>query len=458
MGESAQEVWDRVVERARKERSSPKESDKDRKDPYEISRDLTFFGKAGEYVNGRRLSEEESDARYAKNYGQGALNDVKAKRELARRMGYDSVGEMNYYERPEPDSSEDKVYKLARSYAESKNRSGSGDIGLDPSVEQYYRDDRGRDRVMLLPKMQYMTNVNQQRIQNEMADRAFEAQQEQLRFENERRLAEFEAAQRQQEFANQMAQRQFGLQEGQLTGRYRSQDVSNLLNQLATLKQQGSVSGKGADYYSGLKSQADVIRNQLAMRGYDTSGIGANATLQDFYKAAGQMYNPTLGAQELNQRGQQFAQEQTFRQQQAELENAFRREQFERSKFESDRGYNLDLARLRIAQAKASQPREQKVPKVSKQQTYADALAEFKQQVEAAKKSGNFQGAEALERQLLSDPQTVQSIVSQGYDLDAVVDALYNASSNGQWRTKKEYLDFVKQVTKKAQEEEEEDF
>lgn len=454
--ESAQEVWDRVVERARKERSSPKESDKDRKDPYEISRDLTFFGKAGEYVNGRRLSEEESDARYAKNYGQGALNDVKAKRELARRMGYDSVGEMNYYERP--DSSEDKVYKLARSYAESKNRSGSGDIGLDPSVEQYYRDDRGRDRVMLLPKMQYMTNVNQQRIQNEMADRAFEAEQAYKEWARDLEERKFEYGKQRDLISDRFAERDFGLREGQLTGRYRSEDVSNLLNQLAALKQQGSVTGKGADYYAGLKSQADGIRNQLAMRGYDTSGIGADATLQDFYKAAGQMYGPTLGSRQLSQQQQQFEQEQAFNQRQAEFENALRREQFERSKFESDRGYNLDLARLRVAQAKASQPREQKVPKVSKQQTYADALAEFKQQVEAAKKSGNFQGAEALERQLLSDPQTVQSIVSQGYDLDAVVDALYNASSNGQWRTKKEYLDFVKQVTKKAQEEEEEDF
>jgi len=452
---SAKEEWDRFVERSKKEsaKSPPKEKDRN-KDPYEISRDLTFFGESGHYVGGRKLSEKESDDRYAAGNGSAAMGEVERKRALAAKKGYGSIGEMNYYEKDDP------VLGLAERYVSGKSgtsssRNRSGDIDNDPSVDQYYRDDKGRGRVMLLPKMQYQTGVNQQIISNEKADRAFQAQQDQLQFENERRLVEWEAAQRQQEFANQMAQRQFGLQEGQLTGRYRSQDVSNLLNQLAALKQQGSAAGQSSDYYAGLKSQADTIRNQLAMQGLDTSGIGSSASLDDFYRAAGQMYNPTLGAQEMNQRGQQFSQEHAFRQQQAEIENALRREQFERSKFESDRAHSLDLSKLRVAQTKASQP---STPKVSKQQTYADALADFKQYVEEAKQAGTFQGAARMEQELFSNPAFIQNLVAQGYDLDAAVDALYNAATNGQMRTKKDALDYAKQVEREAKQRLEEEY
>lgn len=366
MGETAQEVWDRVVERARKERDRmPKSNDDKEKDPYKVSRNLTFFGEMGSYVGGRKLSEAEADARYAAKSGKAAMADLEAKRAKAKRMGYDSVGEMNFYEREaKPRSS--SVQDIANRYVSGKNRGTAegGDIALDPSVKQYYQDKNGTDRVMLLPKMQYQTNVNQQRIANEMADRSFQAQQAQLQWENERRLEEWEAAQKQQEFSNQMSQRQFGLQEGQLTGRYRSQDVSNLLNQLGALKQQGSIAGKSADYYSNLRVQGDAIRNQLAAQGYDTSNLGSNVSLQDFYKNAGQAYIPTMNARELEQRGSQFDREHAFRQQQSGVENQFRQQQlayqreqdgianalrqgqFNRGAYESDRDYELKLSQI----------------------------------------------------------------------------------------------------------------
>ncbi|MBH0328269.1 hypothetical protein ABH14_00385 [Brevibacillus brevis] len=364
MGETAQEVWDRVVERARKERDKmPKSNDDKEKDPYKISRNLTFFGETGSYVGGRKLTEEEADARYARSAGESGVAKLKERREKAKKMGYDSIGEMNFYEREDKPGSS-SVQDIANRYVSSRGGGTSGDINLNPSVKQYYKDKGGTERVMLLPKMQYQTNVNQQQISNELADRAFQAQQAQLQWENERRLEEWEAAQKQQEFSNQMAQRQFGLQEGQLTGRYRSQDVSNLLNQLGALKQQGSVAGQSTDYYSKLRSQADAIRSQLDSQGYDTSKLGANSSLQDFYKNAGQVYAPTMNAQELTQRGKQFEQEHAFRQQQAGVENQFRQQQlayqreqdgianvlrqaqFNRGAYESDRDYELKLSQI----------------------------------------------------------------------------------------------------------------
>ncbi|MFE1630395.1 hypothetical protein ACFLFF_27020 [Brevibacillus reuszeri] len=361
MAETAQEVWDRVVERARKEREMPKSNDD--KDPYRMSQRVAHYERTqGSYVGDRKLSEEEADKRYARTASTAEMDRLLKQREEAKRKGYESLGEMNYYEGDQKRSRDAGVQKLAQRYTAGKGRGSTRDFNLDPSVEQYYKDDNGRKRVMLLPKMQYQTGVNQQRISNEMADRAFEAQQEQLQFENDRRLAEFEAAQRQQDFANQMAQRQFGIQEGQLTGRYRSQDVSNLLNQLGALKEQGSVAGQSTDYYSGLRSQADSIRNQLALQGYDSSKLGSNVSLQDFYKNAGQVYEPTLNARELDQRGQQFNQElgikreqlnadNQYRQQQAAYQrqqdgilNGLRQLQFDRGIYESDRDYDLKVA------------------------------------------------------------------------------------------------------------------
>ncbi|WP_328591335.1 hypothetical protein [Brevibacillus migulae] len=68
---------------------------------------MSIFGgttdreKDGHYVGGRKLTQEESDARYAEKGGNmGSLLKERAK---ADRLGYDSVEEMHYQERKDPE-------------------------------------------------------------------------------------------------------------------------------------------------------------------------------------------------------------------------------------------------------------------------------------------------------------------------------------------------------------------
>lgn len=71
------------------------------------------------------------------------------------------------------------------------------------------------------------------------------------------------------------------------TGRYMPDNAQGLLSQLGSLKKDAmnpANAGKMAQY----KAQGDDIRNQLELMGIDTSKLGSNVSVSDYYRNAGQ--------------------------------------------------------------------------------------------------------------------------------------------------------------------------
>lgn len=78
----------------------------------------------------------------------------------------------------------------------------------------------------------------------------------------------------------------YALQEGQLTGNYKPTGVTGLMSQLGSLKQQAMDPANAANM-SQYKAAGDDIRNTLQLMGIDTSNLGSNVSVADYYKNAG---------------------------------------------------------------------------------------------------------------------------------------------------------------------------
>lgn len=122
----------------------------------------------------------------------------------------------------------------------------------------------------------------------------------------------------QQQFAEQTAQSRAGL-----TGAFLPPEAQNTINQLLALKQQAEAPTITREARTGLSSQADVLRSQLAAMGVDPSVFGAGRTAA---QATGAM--PTAGIQTQAAQAQQFEQAATTR-------------QLDRADFESDRQFEF---------------------------------------------------------------------------------------------------------------------
>jgi hypothetical protein len=82
----------------------------------------------------------------------------------------------------------------------------------------------------------------------------------------------------------------------------------------------------------------------------------------------------------------------------------------------------------------------------SKKKTYTDALAYFNDpSVKAAIKQD---GAYKVANDIQNDPQKQADIKAQGYNLSDYIDAMYNAASDGQYRSKREYGQYTSNLAK----------
>lgn len=108
------------------------------------------------------------------------------------------------------DSFEDFADAYAKRMADrdTKLRSRRDGIDLTPEIDQNYRDDSGRDRVRLLPKMNFLLGQEQTGIQNMMADRAFQAEQAQQDYMNILAEREYAAQQAAREWQQRQAEKQ----------------------------------------------------------------------------------------------------------------------------------------------------------------------------------------------------------------------------------------------------------
>jgi hypothetical protein len=78
----------------------------------------------------------------------------------------------------------------------------------------------------------------------------------------------------------------------------------------------------------------------------------------------------------------------------------------------------------------------------TKDNTYRDALSYWNSQLDLVKK----EGAVRVEQALRSDVNAIQAILDNGYDVDTYIDALYNAASQGKFRSRKDYDSYVKSL------------
>jgi hypothetical protein len=56
-------------------------------------------------------------------------------------------------------------------------------------------------------------------------------------------------------------------------------------------------------------------------------------------------------------------------------------------------------------------------------------------------------GAYRIEKQILSNPEAIQEIRNQGYDINSYIDSLYYVATDGKYKSKQAYDDYVKSIT-----------
>jgi hypothetical protein len=81
----------------------------------------------------------------------------------------------------------------------------------------------------------------------------------------------------------------------------------------------------------------------------------------------------------------------------------------------------------------------------AKKKTYTDALTYFNDP--SVKESIKKDGAYKIANDIKNDPQKQADIKAQGYNLSDYIDAMYNAASDGQYRSQREYSQFSKDLT-----------
>jgi hypothetical protein len=81
----------------------------------------------------------------------------------------------------------------------------------------------------------------------------------------------------------------------------------------------------------------------------------------------------------------------------------------------------------------------------SKKKTYTDALTYFNDP--SVKDSIKKDGAYKIANDIKNDPQKQADIKEQGYNLSDYLDAMYNAASDGQYRSQREYGQYTKDLT-----------
>lgn len=124
--------------------------------------------------------------------------------------------------------------------------------------------------------------------------------------------------------------------------------------------------------------------------------------------------------------------------------------QLERERFEFQKQMEqqqLALARQKAAtSARTASTKAAKVQPKTKGQSYADGLQYWNSQIDNIKK----QGAVRVEKALRSDPAQIQQLESQGYNIESVIDALYNAASGGRFENQTSYKKYMDTLTKDA--------
>ncbi|MED1949001.1 hypothetical protein [Brevibacillus centrosporus] len=196
-----------------------------------------------------------------------------------------------------------EAYAKQMANRDTKLRSRRDGVDLTPEIEQNYRDDSGRDRVRLLPKMNFLLGQEQQGIQNMMADRNFQAQQAQQDYTNILAEREFAVEQAAREWQQRQAEKAANWNAAmQVSERYGTtvdpkQNWQYLLEQVRGLKPvdvmrderdyNRGVFESDRDYNRGVfESNRDYNRPKSSGGGGSSSGV--QKYLMDIWKLTGE--------------------------------------------------------------------------------------------------------------------------------------------------------------------------
>jgi hypothetical protein len=112
-------------------------------------------------------------------------------------------------------------------------------------------------------------------------------------------------------------------------------------------------------------------------------------------------------------------------------------------------GQAVTTAKIKAAQSAAkAKAKSTNIKPMSKANSYNQGITYWADIVSKQKKDGNFQGAVKIEQEILSNPTALKEIATSGYDINSFLDALYATSSNGQFKTKKDYLSWWDKTNK----------
>lgn len=139
-----------------------------------------------------------------------------------------------------------------------------------------------------------------------------------------------------------------------------------------------------------------------------------------------------------------------------EMERRRQQEQFEAQMAWEREKFNRQMAEQAAARARSGGggsggrsgggSSSKKAPKMTKASTYAHGNTYWRDRIQQMKQDpGAFRGAAVIEREILNSPEAIREIEAQGYNLDSFIDSLYNVSTNGQFKTKKEYAKWYQQ-------------
>lgn len=118
---------------------------------------------------------------------------------------------------------------------------------------------------------------------------------------------------------------------------------------------------------------------------------------------------------------------------------------FQRYGFERLPAGTLMRAREEYEERQRQRQRRAEASQVQKR-TYEDALAFWQENKDALREQGVYRHAENIR----NDPMLQNQIKAQGFKVNDYIDAMYAAVSDGQWRSEREYNQYVKNLGKGA--------
>jgi hypothetical protein len=120
---------------------------------------------------------------------------------------------------------------------------------------------------------------------------------------------------------------------------------------------------------------------------------------------------------------------------------------YNRGVLESDRSYNRGVFESNrshtASQQKKTEEASQPAKPKSQTNSYNDGITYWAGMKDDVKKHGAYR----IEKQILSNPEAIQEIRNQGYDINSYIDSLYYVATDGKYKSKQAYEDYVKSLT-----------